>query len=316
MQLTAIVPHNLGEEGIATIPFERQEKILNLLKSRGLLYTKEIADSIPGASESTIRRDLKSLASEGRIELIRGGARYAEDAQDTGAVDVLSDAADNADKPHKSGLEAQKPAPGQEREQTEEVSDLRDEGTEDSPVLQRYAKNISEKDRIARFAASLVEDGDTVYLDAGSTAACMVKYLKGRHVTIVTTNMLVASELAKAGIRDGEMTCMIVGGTLLMSTGSIVGSETNNTLRGLYFKKAFLGISGISAAAGFNTFDNRESEKKQIVRKNSESTYILADNTKFNISTLCKTFELGEVTVITEKETDLIKSTGNYLIAE
>lgn len=299
---------NINQNGIAVrrkervimIPFERQQKILEALKKDTLLYTEELAKILPEASESTLRRDLKTLEAAGQITLIRGGARFL--GQEVPAQKQ------NPVPPVQGSISHPDVQPGVLTAGTVE---------EDSPVLSRAGKYTDEKDRIARCAAALVHDGDAIYLDSGSTVLQMVQYLKGKHkITIVTTNALISSELARAGISDSDITCIIIGGKLLISTGSIVGSETNQALRGYFFNKAFLGISGISDTAGFNTVDSRESEKKQVVFQNSEVTYILADSSKSGVKRLCKTLPLGEATLITEKETDLIRNAGNFIIAE
>jgi len=109
---------------------------------------------------------------------------------------------------------------------------------------------------------------------------------------------------------------MILGGEINISTASILGTRTNSELANMYFDKAFVGCNGFSDKAGISTPDIREAEKKQIVHRNSSETYVLADSSKSGKNTLCKVFELGEVPVICEKETDMLLASGNYLIAK
>ena len=169
---------------------------------------------------------------------------------------------------------------------------------------------MQKKEAIARYAASLVKDGESIYLDAGSTPLRMLRHLRDRQITIVTTNALVVSELQETKIK-----CYVVGGELNVPTASIAGTTTNRELMNRYFDKAFLGISGFSEKAGINTPDAKEAEKKKIVKENSAETYILADSSKAGKSTLCKVFELGEVPIICDKEVDVLVQSGNYLIA-
>jgi DeoR family fructose operon transcriptional repressor len=83
-----------------------------------------------------------------------------------------------------------------------------------------------------------------------------------------------------------------------------------------YFDKAFIGATGFSALAGINTPDMREAEKKQIVKRNSAQSFVLADSSKEGKNTLCKFFELGEVPIISDRESDLLISTGNFILAK
>ena len=139
----------------------------------------------------------------------------------------------------------------------------------------------------------------------------MVKYVKSKDITIVSTNALIAQEL-----EGGRAKCILIGGELLLSTASLVGPMTDSELENMYFDKAFIGASGFSLEAGINTPDPREAKKKQIVKKNSKETYVLMDSSKSGKSTLCKALELKEVTIICEKETPILLEAGNYLLAE
>ena len=66
------------------IPYERRQMILSLLEGKDFVTIEQLIDEIEGASESTIRRDLKTLFDEGQIHLMRGGASKAnEGSQDT-----------------------------------------------------------------------------------------------------------------------------------------------------------------------------------------------------------------------------------------
>ena len=184
-------------------------------------------------------------------------------------------------------------------------------GSYETPVGSRNILNIKEKNSIAKYAAELVSDGEVVYLDAGSTILRMVKYVKSKDITIVSTNALIAQEL-----EGGRAKCILIGGELLLSTASLVGPMTDSELENMYFDKAFIGASGFSLEAGINTPDPREAKKKQIVKKNSKETYVLMDSSKSGKSTLCKALELKEVTIICEKETPVLLEAGNYLLAE
>ncbi len=186
--------------------------------------------------------------------------------------------------------------------------------TLDEPVDAKTVQHVAEKEKIAKFAADLVKDGEAIYIDAGSTPLCMLKYLKGKHVVMVTTNALVQNALKSAEISNSDIQCISVGGELKIATASIVGAMTNQMLQRYYFDKAFLGTSGISSQSGFNTPDFREVAKKRIVKEHAKNCYILADSSKYNVSTLCKIFEIGEATLITNEYNDVLKDTDNYMI--
>lgn len=244
------------------IPYERRLQMLQMLEKKDIVSLEDFCEELKNVSESTVRRDLKTLEKEGQITLLRGGAACLRD------------------------------------------------GSYDVPVNSKTIKNVNEKERIAKYAASLVKDGESIYLDSGSTVLRMVKHIRKRNITVVTTNALIFSEL-----QDTNIKCFIVGGEINSSTASILGTTTNSFLMRNYFDKAFLGTSGFSVQAGVNTPDYREAEKKQIVKANSTESYVLADSSKDGKNTLCKVFELGEVPIICDKESSTLISGGNYVIA-
>ncbi len=243
------------------IPFERRRQMLQVFENAEIVTLDDLKKILKGISESTIRRDLKFLASEGEIVLLHGGAAR------------------------------------------------RMSGSYEIPFGSRSILNIKEKNSIARYAANLVADGEVIYLDAGSTTLRMVKYLKNKDITIVSTNALIAQELEGARAK-----CILVGGELLLATSSLVGPMTDSELENMYFDKSFIGTSGFSKEAGINTPDPREAKKKQIVKKNSKEAYVLADSSKSGKSTLCKALELKDVTIICEQETPILLEAGNYLL--
>lgn len=245
------------------IPYERQLHILQYLETKEIASIEDFMKIFENVSESTIRRDLKSLAEEGQIVLLRGGGA---------------------------------------RLKTESY---------EAPLDAKKNKQVGAKEAIAKYAAGLVEDGDSIYLDSGSTTLGMIKYLKDKKITIVTTNALVYSELQGAHVK-----CYLVGGELNISTASIFGTTTNMTLMEKFFNKAFIGASGFSERAGISTPDVREAEKKQIVHGNSDETYVLMDSSKAEKNTMCKIYDLGQVPIICDKVVPILEKAGNYIIAK
>lgn len=178
------------------------------------------------------------------------------------------------------------------------------------PVAEKVRLNMDRKERIAKFAATLVEDGEIIYIDSGTTTALMARHLQSKDITIVTSN---TSLLADADKQRGVM--IMLGGEVSKTIASVSGPMTDRQLSEMFFNRAFLGASGISLNGGVNTFDLREASKKSIVLKNSEKTYVLADGTKAGRSTMCKAFNLRDCILITDEENDVSRN-ANALIAE
>lgn len=178
------------------------------------------------------------------------------------------------------------------------------------PAATKALINREAKQAIAAAAAALVTDGDTVYIDSGTTTLLMMPLLQSRRIHVITSNTQLLT------MTPGEkMRVTILAGDYNASIGSISGSLTERLLGDLYFDKAFVGASGCSAKAGINTFDIREATKKRIVHDNSDEPYVLLDSSKFGKSTLCKALDLDECCVITDAYHELLGAAKSSIIA-
>lgn len=144
----------------------------------------------------------------------------------------------------------------------------------------REGKFLFEKQAIAKKAFDLLENHDTIVLDAGTTTYELA-YLIGQsnlHLTIVTNSMIVFKELAK----NPNVELIILGGKVRTNTLASVGSAAVELMQRLFVDKAFLGTNGISLNEGFTTTDMDEAGIKRAMIQSSKQRIILADNSKFN----------------------------------
>ena len=176
-------------------------------------------------------------------------------------------------------------------------------------ISKKLLLNVEAKERIAKYAASIVEDGDVIYIDSGTTPQYMLKYLKQKDITLVTTNMRIYQE---ENLQNFKV--ILVGGEINHALASTSGPITDNQLNQFFFEKAFLGANGFSEIAGINTFDTREKNKKQIVKQNAKLTYVLVDSSKAGKITLCKCLELDECTIITDKDNEIIQKYSGIVV--
>lgn len=179
------------------------------------------------------------------------------------------------------------------------------------PTAVKALKNKTEKTAIAAAAARHVDDGDTIYVDAGTTALQMVPYLAGLHLQIVTSNTQLLTLVPDPGIR-----VTVLAGDYLAETGSIVGSLTEDLLRRMFFDKAFIGASAVSARSGVSTLDVREAMKKQIVHANSDESFVLVDHTKLGNSSVHQAITLSETTIVTNAYHELLASAKSFTLPE
>lgn len=156
-----------------------------------------------------------------------------------------------------------------------------------------------EKIAIARYAASLVDDGDFVYIDAGTTTEKMIDFLPDKNVTFVTNAFVHAKKLAQRGFK-----VYIPAGEIKVTTEAIVGAECVSSLQSYNFTKSFIGANGISLNAGITTPDRNEASVKSAAAENSRTVYILADHSKFGQIASVTFVQLGRVKIITDKLQD------------
>ncbi|WP_077212068.1 DeoR/GlpR family DNA-binding transcription regulator [Bacillus dakarensis] len=162
-------------------------------------------------------------------------------------------------------------------------------------MSEKSSKNLHAKQLVAKYAASLVEEGDSIYLDAGSTVFEMIPYLP-KQIVVVTNGLMHTNELLEKNIN----TCLI-GGLIKPTTKAMVGRGAVESLEKYRFDKCFLGVNGIHPQFGFTTPDQEEALIKQIALSLSRETFVLADQSKFSEIAFAKVAELNEATIITDE---------------
>ncbi|MET4696749.1 transcriptional repressor AgaR [Endozoicomonas lisbonensis] len=138
--------------------------------------------------------------------------------------------------------------------------------------------NASRKAAIGEAAARLVNDGESIILDSGTTTPYVAKNLLDRkHLVIMTNGLNVAVELAKS--HDIEI--MMTGGTLRKKSYSFYGAQAEDALRNFRFDKLFLGVDGFDLVAGLTTHFDREASLNRVMCDISSEIILVADSSKF-----------------------------------
>jgi DeoR/GlpR family transcriptional regulator of sugar metabolism len=165
-------------------------------------------------------------------------------------------------------------------------------------VEQRAHLQIVEKQRIARAAARLVEPGDTILMDAGTTVVEMAPHLAGiEPLTVVTNALNVALEIStKTNAR-----VILLGGNFSRESSSTLGSLAENTLRELLVQKAFLGTQAFDLEHGFTDTTLEIAQIKRAMIKAARRTILLTDASKLNRHGFIKVAPITAVqTIVTD----------------
>jgi DeoR/GlpR family transcriptional regulator of sugar metabolism len=231
---------------------EREKHILQQLLKNKSVTVKELARELY-ASEPSIRRDLKSLETQGLIRRVHGGAMLEE---------------------HSSSLMK-------------------------IPFVMRELENSDAKLIIAKKAAELVNDGDTIMLDASSSAYALIPFLaKKSNITVITSGVKALMLLTECGINTYS-----TGGHVIGSCLSLVERDSYNMLSSYNADVAFFSCRGVSADGMLTDFSIEENVVRQTMIKRSKKAYLLCASEKIGkcyMHNLCHIDDIDGI--ITENE--------------
>jgi DeoR/GlpR family transcriptional regulator of sugar metabolism len=141
-------------------------------------------------------------------------------------------------------------------------------------------ERLDSKDRIGAAAAALVEDGQTVMIDIGTSTLQMARHLHGRKLTVVTTNLAVVEEL----IPDPDIELVLPGGIVRRNYRSLVGVLAEDSLRQLKADVTILGTSAVDPDFGVWDTTMVEVPIKRLMIAAADRVVLLADHAKFAMS--------------------------------
>ena len=173
---------------------------------------------------------------------------------------------------------------------------------EEESNQEKSIKNIQEKTKIAQKAASLIQEYDVIFIDAGTTNELLVNELHDPSVTVVTNSIHHATKLVERYIPT-----VIIGGVVKRSTDASIGGVALNQIGQLNFDKAFIGMNGIDDGF-FTTPDMEEGAVKRAILENAKRTYVLADASKLGNTSFAKVAPVSRARLITNQtESDVIQ---------
>ncbi|MCC7447372.1 MAG: DeoR/GlpR transcriptional regulator [Anaerolineae bacterium] len=170
------------------------------------------------------------------------------------------------------------------------------------PFRIRTRENSNEKQAIAALAATLVEDGDTIALDVGTTTLKLAEHLREKkRLTILTPSLAIASLLAdQVGIR-----LILTGGTLRMGEQAFAGDLAVEMVNRFHVDKVFTGAAGVDLESGIADFDVEQTAVKRCLIAAGNQRILVTDSSKFGRKALVKAVPLSEIdTIVTDDRLD------------
>jgi Transcriptional regulators of sugar metabolism len=170
----------------------------------------------------------------------------------------------------------------------------------DKPLLDKSRINSNIKNKIAQQAAEMVNDGDRIILDSGSTTAAMVPFLRNKKDLIVFTNAVnIAYELSTCN----DIEVIIAGGNIRKKAYSISGPTVEQQLRMYHFDKLFLGVDGLDLNTGITTPNFAEANVNKVMCQVAEQIIAITDSTKFGRKSFCTIENVNPIkTIITDSK--------------
>ncbi|MHB9036330.1 MAG: DeoR/GlpR family DNA-binding transcription regulator [Armatimonadota bacterium] len=154
--------------------------------------------------------------------------------------------------------------------------------------------NPTEKEIIGRVAADLIEPGESVMIDGGFTTYQVARHIHAADVKIVTNSL----DVAQAVVGRKDVSLILLGGEMLVESGTTVGASTEVQIRGLTVDKAIIGVNAISPEDGLAADNQLTAQTKKAMIERSRELIVVADHSKLGRSALYRVAPIDAVTTL------------------
>lgn len=146
-----------------------------------------------------------------------------------------------------------------------------------TPLAQRIGEKLDSKAALGQAAAGLVQPGECVFLDNGSSNLAIVNFLPREHgLTVATNSVQIAAEILKRG----DVQLIMVGGMVDPATGGCIDAQAVEQVRLLNIDRCFLGACAVSVRSGIAAFDAADAMFKRVLLAASAQVAVLATTDK------------------------------------
>jgi DeoR family transcriptional regulator of aga operon len=248
-----------------------------------LAAVSQAGDLLPDTMMAEERRTqiLQQVRSAGRVKVNELAAHFS-----TSAVTIRSD----LNELHQRGLVLR----------SHGGAVLPDAIHRESPVDERLKAHAAEKRRIGAMAATLINDGETIILDSGTTTLEIARQIKNKQgLQVITNGVNIAAELLDApGVQ-----LFIVGGTVRRESASISGHFTEEMLAEFAADKMFLSGAGCDIDFGVSGGNLEETMVNRVMLSISREIILVADSSKFSRRSMARIVPFSEIdTVISDSD--------------
>ncbi len=178
---------------------------------------------------------------------------------------------------------------------------------------ERRTHHISEKEAIGKLASRLVQDGDTIIIDVGTTALSFAKHLVNKNnLTVITPSLPVALLLLKSS----NARVIVTGGELERDEPYLTGPIAKDVFNRYYASRAFIAVGGISMERGLTDYNDLEVDTRKVILNSASQIIGLADSSKMGIIATSFISEIDALDIlitddgISQDMTDYIEGLG------
>ncbi|MCP4020742.1 MAG: DeoR/GlpR transcriptional regulator [Desulfobacteraceae bacterium] len=159
---------------------------------------------------------------------------------------------------------------------------------------EKNQKYRSQKERIGMAVSSLINDGDTLLINTGSTNTQVLRYLTGKSLRVITSN---ANALVE--IENPEIEVILTGGLYRRQSNSLIGDLTHTILKNVCGSKTIIGVDGVSIRFGLTTPIQEEAAVARLMMEQTLGPVIVvADSSKMGVVSNFVTFSLDNVDIL------------------
>ena len=197
------------------------------------------------------------------------------------------------------------------------LTELNRSSSPNENYMRRSVMMVAEKSAIGKAAAAFVSDGQTIFIDASSTAFHMIEHIRHLdNLTVVTNGIHTAMEVQ----RIGKFRTVIIGGVLRPHSGAIEGLLCEEMLRRISADAYFVSGNGFSAESGLTGHNFYELELKKLCAEKCKRVVVMVDSGKLNSDSTSTFIAPEEISVlitdsgIDEATARKIKAVGIQLV--
>ncbi len=171
----------------------------------------------------------------------------------------------------------------------------------DIPYLVREETNSEEKIEVAKSALEFVNPGDSITLDASTTAWYLARVLPDMPLRVLTNSIRVVQELST----KAKVEVIATGGILRATSMSFIGPLAEETIGKYHVNKAFISCKGVHLDYGVSDSNELQAMIKQRMSMIADQVYLLVDHSKFGVRDFAKVMDVNDLeTIITDSRVD------------